>query len=96
MPRLSVKASDASLCSAVILPLVKREDGRWVSCTRAPALVPVLCLGRRVTALEGRGTLKGTFLFAAAHPTAGGARLREIYLAPHYFEAAAESGSHKG
>ena len=45
VPRLSVRAKDASRCSAVILPLVKR-GGRWVPdrIVAPPVLVPLLSL----------------------------------------------------
>ena len=47
VPRLSVRAADASCCMAVVLPLVK-VSGRWApDRTKAPpVLVPLLSLGR--------------------------------------------------
>ena len=77
-------ASAASLCSAVVLPLVERSRGRWVAAATAPLLVPLLSLGRRMVATEGGGT----FSLAPAAPAAGGPRLRPLALEPEFFEAA--------
>ena len=54
VPRLSVRASSASLCSAVVLPLVEHTKGRWVpDSSKAPVLVPLLSLGQRMVATAG-------------------------------------------
>ena len=72
VPRLSVRARDASRCSAVILPLVSR-GGRGVAdrSVARPVLVPLLSLGRRVVASEGSGDRSGSFSIAAAAQAAG-------------------------
>ena len=60
VPRLSVKAADASCCLAVVLPLI-RASGRWLpDRTKAPVLVPLVNLGRRAVATEGTGARAGT------------------------------------
>ena len=89
VPRLSVRAKDASRCSAVILPLVKRGT-RWVAdCSVAsPVLVPLLSLGRRVVASEGSGDRSGSFSIAAAAQTAGGPQLHATFLTEDMFAAA--------
>ena len=90
VPRLSVRAKDASRCSAVILPLVKR-GGRWVPdrIVAPPVLVPLLSLGRRVVATEGSGDCAGSFSIAAAPQAAGGPQLRTTFLTEDLFAAAA-------
>lgn len=94
VPRLSVRASQASLCSAVVLPLVEVSPGRWVAdCARAPpVLVPVLSLGQRVVATMGDGEHAGTYSLAAAEVAAGGRALRTMILDPELFLADGESG----
>jgi len=87
--RLSVRASHASRCTAVILPLVER-DGRWVpDHTQAPLLVPVLTLGRCMVATEGSGDQAGTFAITPAVTAVGGPRLLATYLSADLFRAAA-------
>eukprot|EP00966_Prymnesium_polylepis_P077123 1786416-Prymnesium_polylepis.1 len=56
--RESIIANDASLASAVVLPLVKLSGNVWVTdCSKArPVLVPVLSLGRRMVAKEMAAT----------------------------------------
>ena len=72
VPRLSVKAADASCCLAVVLPLVK-ASGRWSpDRTKAPVLVPLVSLGRRAVATEGTGVRAGTFAMRLADEAAGG------------------------
>ena len=94
VPRLSVRASDASSCSAVVVPLVAR-DGRWAPSASAPLLVPVLSLGRRVAATEGSGPHRGAFTITAAPTAAGGPLLRATSLSPDLFEAAVMRAVHK-
>ena len=88
VPRLSVRSKDASLCSAVILPLIEREDG-WVAdpSVAGPVLVPLLSLGRRVLASEGSGESADTFSFSAAEHVAGGLQLYTTCLTEEMFEA---------
>ena len=59
--RLSVRASTASLCTAVVLPLTEGTEGQWVGdCAEAtPVLVPLLSLGRRVVATPVAGEPAG-------------------------------------
>ena len=92
MPRLSVRAKDASCCSAVILPLVER-DGRWVAdhCIASPVLVPLLSLGRHVVVTEGSGACAGSFSVATADLAAGGPQLHTTYLTEDLFEAARDA-----
>ena len=72
VPRLSVKAADASCCLAVVLPLI-RASGRWLpDRTKAPVLVPLVNLGRRAVATEGTGARAGTFAMQLADEAAGG------------------------
>ena len=90
VPRLSVRAADASCSMAVVLPLVK-VSGRWVpDRTKAPpVLVPLLSLGRRAIATEGSGARSATFSFALAAVPAGGPELQQVHLSADLFEAAA-------
>jgi hypothetical protein len=90
VPRLSVRAADASCCTAVVLPLVKAA-GRWApDRTKAPpVLVPLLSLGRCAIAKEGSAGCAGTFSMALAEPAAGGSELRATSLSADLFEAAA-------
>ncbi|KOO30832.1 hypothetical protein Ctob_013295 [Chrysochromulina tobinii] len=91
VPRLSVRAKDASRCSAVILPLVRRSSGQWVAdrSVARPVLVPLLSLGRCVVASEGSGNRAGSFTIAAADQAAGGPTLRTMSLSEDLFAAAA-------
>ena len=84
--RETVRATDASHCSAVVLPLEK-QGGRWVAdCARArPVLVPVLSLGRRAVATAGAGAQAGSFSIALATVAAGGPRLRAATLREELF-----------
>ena len=79
VPRLSVRANDASRCSAVILPLVER-GGRWVAdrSVARPVLVPLLSLGRQVVASEGGGASAGSYAIAADAQAAGGPALHTM------------------
>ena len=90
VPRLSVRAEDASLCTAVVLPLVKRL-GRWAADrTKAPpVLVPLLSLGRRAAATEGSGARASTFALRLADVAAGGQELQATSLSADLFAAAA-------
>ena len=92
VPRLSVRAKDASRCSAVILPLVGR-GGRWVAdrSVARPVLVPLLSLGRCVVASKGSGNRASSFTIAAADQAAGGPALRTMNLSEDLFAAAAMS-----
>ena len=74
----------------MILPLVERS-GRWVAdrSVARPVLVPLLSLGRRVLASEGRGDGVGSFTIEAAAVAAGGPALRTTCLSEELFEAAA-------
>ena len=76
VPRLTVRVGHASLCSAVVVPLVRRPNGHWVEdyAQASPQLVPVLSLGRRMDATKVSG---GGFTFSVAVATAGGPALRE-------------------
>ena len=91
VPRLSVRASSASLCSAVVLPLVEVSPGRWVAdCEKAtPVLVPLLSLGRRVAATAGSGVAAGTLSLGEPAVAAGGRALRAVALSTELFEATA-------
>ena len=86
--RLSVRTKDASLCSAVIQPLVSR-GGRWVvdASAACPVLVPLTSLGRRAVAAEGSGAQAGSFAIGAADRAAGGPRLRATCLSEELFAA---------
>ena len=86
--RETVRATDASHCSAVVLSLVQ-QGGRWVvDCTRArPVLVPVLSLGRRVVATAGTGAQAGSFSIVLATVAAGGPQLRAATLREELFAA---------
>ena len=91
--RESIVANDASLASAVVLPLVKLPGNVWVTdCSKArPVLVPVLSLGRRMVANEMAATSNaacGLKLTAAAVP-AGGPQLQRATLSSAMFAAAA-------
>ena len=88
--RLSVAAKHASLCSAVIMPLVCMQ-GRWVPDAEKapPVLVPLLSLGRRVVATEGTDATAGTFAVAAAPAVVGGPALLPTCLTTDLFEASA-------
>ena len=75
MPWLSVRTKDASLCSAVIQPLV---------------LVPLISLGRRAVATEASGAQAGSSAIGAAdllarRRRAGGPRLRATCLSEELF-----------
>ena len=87
VPRLSVRATDASRCMAVVQMLSRRPDGRWEAARTCPTLVPVLSLGRRVLASEGAGSLAGTFLLSAPAVAAGGPQLRDLSLSSELFKA---------
>ena len=93
VPRLSVRASDASHCMAVVLPLVNTA-GRWApDRTQAPpTLVPLLSLGRRVVATEGSGAQAGMFSMAVADTAAGGSALTPTYLSADLFEGGGAGG----
>ena len=101
-PRWSVAASDASICTAVVLPFVHEEDemtteeqdGQWrVDRSIAPPiLVPMLSLGRKVEATVQQHTqpahTKYTFTFPTPpDPQAGGPLLRSICIDPTMFSA---------
>ena len=91
VPRLSVRAADASCCMAVVLPLVEAPAGRWApDRTKVPpVLVPLLSLGRRAVAMEGGGARAGTFSMRLAAVPAGGPALQAAHLSADLFEAAA-------
>ena len=74
--RLSVRASDACRCMAVVLPLI-REGQRWIEdCTRSNiVLVPLLSLGQHVLASPGTGVQQHSLAMSAALKAAGGAVL---------------------
>jgi hypothetical protein len=97
VPRLSVRAKDASRCSAVILPLVRRSSGQWVAdrSVARPVLVPLLSLGRCVVASEGSGNRAGSFTIAVADQAAGGPELRTMNLSEDLFAAAAMNAVEK-
>ena len=89
VPRLSVRAADASCCLAVVLPLAKGVRGRWVADrTKAPpVLVPLLSLGRRAVATEGTDAQAGTFSMRLGDVAAGGQELLATNLSASLFEA---------
>jgi hypothetical protein len=89
VPRLSVRAAEASCCTAVVLPLVKVANGRWVSdrTVAPPVLVPLLILGRRAVATAGGAGAEGTFSMGAPDVAAGGQELRATTLSSDLFEA---------
>ena len=89
--RQSVRATDASLSSAVVLPLVKGQNGFWVAaCDKARAqLVPVLSLGRRVVTQAVAGGTDGGLSIVPAPIAAGGPQLQATMLTPALFAAAA-------
>ena len=91
VPRLSVRAADASHCMSVVLPLVEASPGRWVADrTKAPpALVTLLSLARRALAMEGSGEHTGAFSLCLADAAAGGQELRATSLSPELFAATA-------
>lgn len=91
VPRLSVEASSASVCSAVVLPLLLKEDEHWVADSRVASaiLMPVLSLGRRVVATAATSALKNTFSIADDDVAAGGPSLRTTCLSEALFEAEA-------
>ena len=91
VPRLSVRAADASCCMAVVLPLVEAPAGRWApDRTKVPpVLVLLLSLGRRAVATEGGGARAGTFSMRLAAVPAGGPALQAAHLSADLFEAAA-------
>ena len=84
--RLSVPLSDASRSTAVTELLAEQDNGLFVADhTRAPSLVPVLSLGRRMEATAGAQA--GTVSLAAASTAAGGPQLHPASLATDMFEA---------
>ena len=91
VPRLSVRAAQASVCSAVVLPLVEVSSGRWATnrATAPPVLVPLLSLGRQVVAVAEDGEPSGTFSLGTADVAAGGQLLQAMSLTPELFKAAA-------
>ena len=86
VPRISIRAAHASrcTCSAVVVPLVRKPDGRWAEdfSRASPQLVPVLSLGRRMVATRAA---HGSLTFAVAGAAAGGAALREVALSADMF-----------
>jgi hypothetical protein len=91
VPRLSVRAGDASCCTAVVLPLLEVSDGLWASnrTVAPPVLVPLLILGRRAVATASGAGAEGTFCMGAPDVAAGGQELRVTVLSSDLFEAAA-------
>ena len=91
VPRMSVAADHASRCSAVVIPLARRGNGRWVEdfAHASPQLVPVLSLGRRVEATKAAN---GSCSFAVAAKAAGGPALFEISLFADMFAAGGAGG----
>ena len=86
--RLSVPASSASVCSAVVAPLVCDAQGRWRRASDAcPLLVPLTSLGRRVVASASADGLSDSYTIAAAPAAAGGPQLRTASLPPELFQA---------
>ena len=74
----------------MVLPLVK-SSGRWLAdrTKASPVLVPLLSLGRRVTATEGSGERASTFSMRLANVAAGGQELQATSLSAELFSAAA-------
>ena len=70
--RYSMRAADASRCSAVLQPLVLVQ-GRYVAdAAKSPVLLaPAVSLGSRVVASGGVGANAGTFTFSQDPMTAG-------------------------
>jgi hypothetical protein len=93
MLRQSVRAADASITTAVVLPLVEGPRHIWTAeCSKArPLLVPVLSLGRRVVAEAATGvpTAVGGLKMKSASAPAGGKQLQAATLTPALFAAAA-------
>ena len=89
VPRLGVRASSASVCSAVVQPLVEMSPGRWVAdCSRAvPVIVPLLSLGQQMVA--SAASADGAFSLGAAGVAGRGHALRTMCPEPELFEAAA-------
>jgi hypothetical protein len=83
--RMSVPASDASRCSAVVAPLVRRGD-EWVRSGTRPVLVPLTSLGRRVDVSASEMTADGLSV-AEADERAGGPRLRPLTVSSEDFGA---------
>ena len=91
-PRWSVTASDASLCTAVVLPFVPAEADGCCEVNRniaPPLLVPMLSFGRQVSISENPNQSEGkTYTVAASPPPyAGGPKLRSICIDPSMFSA---------
>ena len=87
--RHSIRAADASVTLAVLLPLVKHDGNtRWGADFAAapPVLVPVLSLGRRVEATSAAG---GMLTITVAAAAAGGPELRRMVLSQELFSATA-------
>ena len=87
--RVSVRASDACRCMAVVLPLI-REGQRWVEdCTRSDiVLVPLLSLGQHVLASPSTGVQQHSLAMSAALKAAGGAVLSGSVLHAALFSSA--------
>ena len=91
--RLSVPASSASVCSAVVAPLVCDAQGRWRRAPETcPLLVPLTSLGRRVVACAGAGARSDSYVIAAAPAAAGGLQLRPASLPLELFQAGGDGG----
>ena len=85
-PRWNVPASDASLCTVVVLPFVPKENGRWVVDRKhaGPVLVPLLSLGKHV---DVTGHQAQEYTFNAPEQEAGGTCLRAMSLDETMFRA---------
>ena len=100
-PRWSVRASDASLGTAVVLPFVPAGTaGCWKvdRCIAPPTEVPMLSFGRLVNIAENLNPAGSrTYAFAASPPPhAGGPKLRPICIDASMFNGNAMHASSKG
>ena len=84
--RLSVLASDASRCTAVVQLLIKQDDGSYrADLARAPCLVPALSLGRQMDSTAG--VTAGTLSLVLHGTAAGGSQLQTASLSADMFDA---------
>ena len=84
--RLSVLASDASRCTAVVQLLIKQDDGLYrADLAHAPCLVPVLSLGRQMDPTAG--VTAGTLSLVLHGTAAGGSQLQTASLSADMFDA---------
>ena len=81
-----MRSTDASRCSAVVLPLIKDGNTWFADCTKARiAMVPLTSLGRRVDTVASEAA--SSFTISSWPTEAGGPKLRSIYLSEDLFDA---------